>query len=95
MIAADASHRSGVRARHCEARRRGLGAGRPLPPRGRRHIGLFCPSDLGGSGLGFPAGMEVFEELGRGDAALAFSHSMHNAVAAAVAGCEDAGLRSR
>ncbi len=57
--------------------------------------GLFCPSDLGGSGLGFPAGMEVFEELGRGDAALAFSLSMHNAVAAAVAGCEDAELRSR
>jgi alkylation response protein AidB-like acyl-CoA dehydrogenase len=57
--------------------------------------GLFCPSDLGGSGLGFPAGMEVFEELGRGDAALAFSLSMHNAVAVAVAGCEDAGLRSR
>ena len=39
--------------------------------------------------------MEVFEELGRGDAALAFSLSMHNAVAAAVAGCEDAGLRAR
>ena len=30
--------------------------------------------------------MAVFEELGRGDAALAFSLSMHNAVAAAVAG---------
>jgi membrane-associated phospholipid phosphatase len=30
--------------------------------------------------------MEVFEELGRGDAALAFSLSMHNAVAAAIAG---------
>jgi alkylation response protein AidB-like acyl-CoA dehydrogenase len=57
--------------------------------------GLFCPPDLGGSGLGFPAGMDVFEELGRGDAALAFSLSMHNAVAAAVAGCADAGLRSR
>jgi alkylation response protein AidB-like acyl-CoA dehydrogenase len=30
--------------------------------------------------------MAVFEELGRGDAALAFSLSMHNAVAAAVSG---------
>ncbi len=37
----------------------------------------------------------MFEELGRGDAALAFSLSMHNAVAAAVAGCEDDGLRTR
>jgi alkylation response protein AidB-like acyl-CoA dehydrogenase len=57
--------------------------------------GLFCPADVGGSGLSFPAGMEVFEELGRGDAALAFSLSMHNAVAVAVAGCEDTGLRAR
>ena len=48
--------------------------------------GLFCPPEHGGAGLGYPAGMEVFEELGRGDAALAFSLSMHNAVAAAVAG---------
>jgi alkylation response protein AidB-like acyl-CoA dehydrogenase len=48
--------------------------------------GLFCPTDLGGAGLGYPDGMTVFEELGRGDAALAFSLSMHNAVAAAVAG---------
>jgi hypothetical protein len=39
--------------------------------------------------------MEVFEELGRGDAALAFSLSMHNAVAAVVAGCDEESLRSR
>jgi len=57
--------------------------------------GLFRPPAVGGAGLAFPAGMEVFEELGRGDAALAFSLSMHNAVAAAVAGCEDDGLRTR
>ena len=57
--------------------------------------GLFCPDAVGGAGLAFPEGMEVFEELGRGDAALAFSLSMHNAVAAAVAGCEDAELRTR
>ena len=57
--------------------------------------GLFCPAGYGGAGLGYPAGMEVFEELGRGDAALAFSLSMHNAVAAAVAGCGDEGLRTR
>jgi alkylation response protein AidB-like acyl-CoA dehydrogenase len=57
--------------------------------------GLFCPAEYGGAGLDYGAGMEVFEELGRGDAALAFSLSMHNAVAAALAGCEDEGLRTR
>jgi alkylation response protein AidB-like acyl-CoA dehydrogenase len=56
--------------------------------------GLFCPAECGGAGLDYPAGMEVFEELGRGDAALAFSLSMHNAVAAAVARCDDEGLRT-
>ena len=56
--------------------------------------GLFCPAELGGAGLGYPAGMAVFEQLGRGDAALAFSLSMHNAVAAAVAGGDPA-LRER
>jgi alkylation response protein AidB-like acyl-CoA dehydrogenase len=48
--------------------------------------GLFCPASVGGAALSYPEGMAVFEELGRGDAALAFSLSMHNAVAAAVAG---------
>jgi len=48
--------------------------------------GLFCPASVGGAALSYPDGMAVFEELGRGDAALAFSLSMHNAVAAAVAG---------
>src|SRR5437763_7261312 len=48
--------------------------------------GLFCPESMGGAALSYPEGMRAFEELGRGDAALAFSLSMHNAVAAAVAG---------
>ena len=48
--------------------------------------GLFCPEATGGAALSYPEGMAVFEELGRGDAALAFSLSMHNAVAAAVSG---------
>jgi alkylation response protein AidB-like acyl-CoA dehydrogenase len=48
--------------------------------------GLFCPAGAGGAALSYPEGMAVFEELGRGDAALAFSLSMHNAVAAAVSG---------
>lgn len=46
--------------------------------------GLFSPAELGGLDLTYPEGMAVFEELGRGDAALAFSLSMHNAVTAAV-----------
>ncbi len=46
--------------------------------------GLFSPAGFGGLDLSYPDGMAVFEELGRGDAALAFSMSMHNAVAVAV-----------
>jgi alkylation response protein AidB-like acyl-CoA dehydrogenase len=46
--------------------------------------GLFAPTSAGGLDLGFEDGMAVFEELGRGDAAFAFSLSMHNAVAAAM-----------
>ncbi len=57
--------------------------------------GLFAPAARGGLGLGFPEGMEVFEELGRGDAALAFSLSMHNAVAAAVAGAAPPAVADR
>ena len=44
------------------------------------------PEPAGGLGLSYPEGMRVFEQLGRGDAAFAFSLSMHNAVAAALHG---------
>ena len=47
--------------------------------------GLFSPVADGGLDLSFPDGMRVFEELGRADAAFAFSLSMHNAVASAIA----------
>jgi alkylation response protein AidB-like acyl-CoA dehydrogenase len=47
---------------------------------------LFVPGPAGGLGLSYPDGMRVFEQLGRGDAAFAFSLSMHNAVAAALHG---------
>ncbi len=57
--------------------------------------GLFCPVEAGGLDLSYPEGMAVFEELGRGDAALAFSLSMHNAVAAAATRHGDAELRGR
>jgi alkylation response protein AidB-like acyl-CoA dehydrogenase len=57
--------------------------------------GLFCPAELGGDALGFPEAMAVFEQLGRGDAALAFSLSMHNAVAVAVSTAADQTLRDR
>ena len=46
--------------------------------------GMFCPAADGGLDLTFPQAAEVFEELGRGDAGLAFSFSMHNAVASAI-----------
>lgn len=45
---------------------------------------LFVAAHQGGLGLSYADGMRVFEELGRGDAAFAFSLSMHNAVTAAV-----------
>jgi alkylation response protein AidB-like acyl-CoA dehydrogenase len=57
--------------------------------------GLFSPADVGGLDLSYPEGMAVFEELGRGDAALAFSMSMHNAVAAAVTRAGEGELRER
>ena len=57
--------------------------------------GLFAPAEYGGLDLSYPEGMAVFEELGRGDAALAFSMSMHNAVAAAVTRAGGDELRER
>src|SRR4051794_41875130 len=57
--------------------------------------GLFCPPEYGGAGLGYPAGMEAFGGLGPGDAALAVSLSLHNAVAAGGAGGRGGGPRER
>ncbi len=57
--------------------------------------GLFAPDGDGGLDLTFPEAVGVFEELGRGDAALAFSLSMHNAVASAVTRFGDDDLRAR
>lgn len=48
--------------------------------------GMFVSPERGGLGLSFVEAVDVFEELGRGDGSLAFSISMHNAVAAAVNG---------
>jgi len=47
-------------------------------------LGLFAPGTVGGQGSSLAGGMDVFEELGRGDAAYAFALSMHNAVANAI-----------
>ncbi|HZD79077.1 MAG TPA: acyl-CoA dehydrogenase family protein [Actinomycetota bacterium] len=57
--------------------------------------GLYAPGELGGLGLSYTEAVEVFEELGRADAAIAFSLSMHNAVTAIVADAGDDGLRHR
>ncbi len=48
-------------------------------------LGLYCPTDLGGQGLTFPEAIPVFEEFGRGSGLYAFSLSMHNIVAYAIA----------
>ena len=47
-------------------------------------LGLFAPASVGGQGASLAEAMDVFEELGRGDAAYAFALSMHNAVANAI-----------
>jgi alkylation response protein AidB-like acyl-CoA dehydrogenase len=60
--------------------------------RGSGLTGMFSPEASGGLDLSYAEGMEVFEELGRGDAALAFSISMHNAVTAAVTRSTDGEL---
>jgi len=48
-------------------------------------LGLFAPEAVGGQGASLAEAMDVFEELGRGDAAYAFALSMHNAVANTIA----------
>lgn len=57
--------------------------------------GLRSPTADGGLDLGYPEAALVFEELGRGDAALAFSLSVHNTVASTLARSGDETLRAR
>ena len=57
--------------------------------------GIFAPAEYGGLDLSPGEAAGVFEELGRGDAALAFSISMHNAVASVVARSGDTELKTR
>ncbi len=40
--------------------------------------GLYAPKELGGQGLSLGEGIQVYEELGKGDGAYAFALSMHN-----------------
>ena len=79
-----------------------LGARGSVPARGGRErpprdglLGLFAPDDVGGQGASLAEAMDVFEELGRGDAAYAFALSMHNAVANAIARFGQPELRDR
>jgi alkylation response protein AidB-like acyl-CoA dehydrogenase len=57
--------------------------------------GMFSPAADGGLDLSPTDAIGVFEQLGRGDAALAFSISMHNAVAAAVTRAGSERVRDR
>ena len=58
-------------------------------------LGLFAPATVGGQGSSLADAMDVFEELGRGDAAYAFALSMHNAVTNAIARFGTPELRDR
>ena len=49
-------------------------------------LGLYCPPEYGGQGLGLGDGIQVFEQLGKGDGAYSFTLSMHNICAYAVCG---------
>ena len=49
-------------------------------------LGLYCPTEFGGQGLSLEDGIRVYEELGKGDGAYAFTLSMHNIVSFAVCG---------
>ncbi len=40
--------------------------------------GLYAPEEWGGQGLSLGDGIQVYEELGKGDGAYAFTISMHN-----------------
>ena len=58
-------------------------------------LGLFAPGTAGGQNATLAEAMDVFEELGRGDAAYAFALSMHNAVTNAIARFGSAALVER
>jgi alkylation response protein AidB-like acyl-CoA dehydrogenase len=58
-------------------------------------LGLFAPDDVGGQASSLAGAMDVFEELGRGDAAYAFALSMHNAVTNTIARFGRPELRDR
>ena len=49
-------------------------------------LGLYCPPQYGGQGLALGDGIQVFEQLGKGDGAYSFTLSMHNICAYAVCG---------
>ena len=51
--------------------------------------GLYCPKELGGQGLSLEEGIQVYEELGKGDGAYAFALSMHNICSYAVCNFAD------
>ena len=40
--------------------------------------GLYAPTEFGGQGLPLSEGIQIYEQLGRGDGAYAFALSMHN-----------------
>lgn len=57
-------------------------------------LGLYAPEELGGQGLTLADGIRVYEELGKGDGAYAFTLSMHNICTYAVCGFGSDALKS-
>lgn len=56
-------------------------------------LGLYAPPEWGGQGLSLGDGIQVYEELGKGDGAYAFALSMHNICTFAVCGFGSAALK--
>ena len=58
-------------------------------------LGLYAPEAWGGQGLSLGDGIRVFEELGKGDGAYAFTLSMHNICTFAVCGFGSDALKNQ
>jgi hypothetical protein len=57
--------------------------------------GLYAPPEWGGQGLSLGDGIRVYEELGKGDGAYAFTLSMHNICTFAVCGFGSEALKKQ
>jgi alkylation response protein AidB-like acyl-CoA dehydrogenase len=58
-------------------------------------LGLYAPEAFGGQGLSLGDGIQVYEQLGKGDGAYAFALSMHNICTYATCGYGTGGFKEK